>query len=180
LAERYRVICPDLRGAGWTDAPADGYARDQLLADVVALLDALEIDRVRLIGHDFGGILGLLLCLRQPERVRCYLGLGTPHPHIRFDPRLLTMMWRLWFQVVIATPGLGPRLLGHRDQRLPRHLLHAYLSDRGALSEADVEPGHEGHADDLRVEFVDGASHFIAHERPDAVVERALEFFAKS
>src|SRR5918995_6009106 len=83
LAERYRVICPDLRGAGWTDAPADGYARDQLLADVVALLDALEIDRVRLIGHDFGGILGLLLCLRQPERVRCYLGLGTPHPYIK-------------------------------------------------------------------------------------------------
>ncbi|MCW2564729.1 MAG: putative hydrolase or acyltransferase of alpha/beta superfamily, partial [Mycobacterium sp.] len=41
LAERYRVICPDLRGAGWTDAPADGYTSDQLTADILGLLDAL-------------------------------------------------------------------------------------------------------------------------------------------
>ncbi len=53
LAAHYRVICPDLRGAGWTDAPPTGYDREQLLADVVALLDALELDRVCLIAHDW-------------------------------------------------------------------------------------------------------------------------------
>jgi|SRR5215212_3773769 pimeloyl-ACP methyl ester carboxylesterase len=37
LAEQFRVICPDLRGAGWTAAPRRGYTRDRLLADVVAL-----------------------------------------------------------------------------------------------------------------------------------------------
>jgi hypothetical protein len=43
LAEQFRVICPDLRGAGWTDAPRRGYTRDQLLADIVALLDTLGL-----------------------------------------------------------------------------------------------------------------------------------------
>jgi pimeloyl-ACP methyl ester carboxylesterase len=37
LAERYRVVAPDLRGAGWTDAPADGYTVGDVLADVLAL-----------------------------------------------------------------------------------------------------------------------------------------------
>src|SRR4051794_27795356 len=38
LAERYRVIAPDLRGHGWTDAPRDGYAKAQLADDMLALL----------------------------------------------------------------------------------------------------------------------------------------------
>jgi pimeloyl-ACP methyl ester carboxylesterase len=38
LMDRYCVICPDLRGAGWTDAPAVGYTREQQMADAVALL----------------------------------------------------------------------------------------------------------------------------------------------
>src|SRR6478735_5330910 len=58
LARRYRVIAPDLRGAGWTDAPADGYNSEQLVADVVALLDALELDRVKLMAHDWGALVG--------------------------------------------------------------------------------------------------------------------------
>src|SRR4051794_38978342 len=58
MAEHYRVICPDLRGSGWTDAPRKGYTRDQLLADVVALLDALNLDRVHLLTHDWTALIG--------------------------------------------------------------------------------------------------------------------------
>ena len=43
LAERYRVICPDLRGLGWTEAPSGGYDDESLASDVLALLDALEL-----------------------------------------------------------------------------------------------------------------------------------------
>jgi len=39
--------------------------------------------------------------------------------------------------------------------------------------------GYEDYVDDLELDFVDGASHFVANERPDVVLERALEFFAK-
>src|SRR5437763_15686697 len=41
LAERYHVICPDLRGLGWSDAPASGYERENLADEVLGLLDAL-------------------------------------------------------------------------------------------------------------------------------------------
>ena len=80
LAESYRVICPDLRGLGWTDAPPTGYEKEQLASDLLALLDALELERVRLVGHDWGGFAAFLACLRAPERFErfCCLGITTP------------------------------------------------------------------------------------------------------
>ncbi|MBJ7291840.1 alpha/beta fold hydrolase, partial [Williamsia sp.] len=54
VSDRYRVIAPDLRGFGWTDAPPGGYRKERLATDILALLDALGIDRVRLVGHDWG------------------------------------------------------------------------------------------------------------------------------
>ena len=140
LAAHYRVICPDLRGAGWTDAPPTGYDREQLLADVVALLDTLELDRACLIAHDWGALLGYELCLSEPHRVRKYVSLGVPHPFVRFDPRLLLTIARHgWFQPVIAAPFFGPRLLGRGHQRLTYHLLRGFTTNRNTCSENDIE-----------------------------------------
>src|SRR5262245_54016411 len=41
LAAHHRLICPDLRGFGWSDAPPTGYAKEQLADDLINLLDAL-------------------------------------------------------------------------------------------------------------------------------------------
>ena len=51
---------------------------------MVALLDELGLDQVELIGHDWGGYTGFLLCLDEPERIRHYLALGIVHPW--FEP----------------------------------------------------------------------------------------------
>ncbi len=107
LAETYRVICPDLRGFGWSDAPARGYDKETMMRDIVALLDSLGIERVRLVGHDWGGWIGFLLCLLAPERVDRFLVLNIAPPFGTPSVRALASTWRLWYQWVIATPGLG-------------------------------------------------------------------------
>ena len=109
LAERYRVICPDLRGLGWTDAPPNGYEKEQLAADVLALLDELALEKVRLVGHDWGGWVGYLLCLRAPERFERYVALNILPPLIAPSARSLLGLWRLWYQWVIAAPVIGER-----------------------------------------------------------------------
>lgn len=139
LAAQYRVICPDLRGAGWTDAPPAGYRREQLLADVVALLDALGVDRVRIIGHDWGALVGFQLCLRHPGRVQQFMSLATPHPFLGFDLRLLQIFWRLWYQPVIAAAIIGPRLIGRGKQRLLRFLIHGDRATQHEWPEEDVD-----------------------------------------
>jgi pimeloyl-ACP methyl ester carboxylesterase len=104
LAQHYRVIAPDLRGFGWSEAPGHGYNPPQFAADIAALLDALEIDKVRLVGHDWGGVAGFILCLERPERVERYIAMGTGHPWMRIG---LGDLPRFSYQFVIATPFVG-------------------------------------------------------------------------
>lgn len=114
LAQHYAVICPDLRGFGWSDAPATGYEKEQLVDDIIALLDTLKLKRIRLMAHDWGGWVAFLLCLRQPERIQCYLALNIPHPFQTLDSRTLHL-WRFWYQWVIASPFLGKWLIQHQS-----------------------------------------------------------------
>lgn len=113
LAEERRVICPDLRGFGWSEAPAGRYEISELADDIVALLDALELDDVDLIGHDWGGYAGFLLCLKVPQRIRHYLALGIVHPFFEPPKPSPQALQRTAYQFVLATPGLGTAVLRH-------------------------------------------------------------------
>jgi pimeloyl-ACP methyl ester carboxylesterase len=139
LAEHYRLICPDLRGAGWTDAPRDGYTSEQLVADVLALLDLLRVEKVDLLGYDWGGIVGFRVCLAHPERVGRFVALATPHPYPDLHLRALLSVWRIWPMFAIATPGLGPWLLQTGRQRLPRRLMTGATRDPKVFPPDDVE-----------------------------------------
>lgn len=236
LAEHYRVIAPDLRGSGWTDAPAHGYSVDDVLADVLALLDQRGLRRVGLVAHDFSAFVGYRLGFDHPERIAAFLCLG-PHPYLRVKPHMLAGIPQLWFQPVVATPRLGPRALA--TDRLARHLLRGFAATAESMTDEDLasfttrlhEPGHPeagsalyrnlilremgrfmsgtyrkrrltvptvalmggaeagvrpgmldvhgNQADDLVGHLVDGAKHYLADDRPDAVAAHALELFGR-
>lgn len=143
LAKDYRVIAPDLRGAGWTDAPRHGYTEEQLVADTVALLDTLGLDRVHLVGVDIGSILGFRVCLAHPERVRRFVFMGAPHPYPALSRRVLVRVlmkaWRLWPRFATTLPLLGPRLLSRGRQRLARHMMLGDAPDPDLWSPEDLE-----------------------------------------
>jgi pimeloyl-ACP methyl ester carboxylesterase len=111
LAPQFRLIAPDLRGCGWTEAPGHGYDGETFAADQIALLDALEIESASLIGHDWGGWTSFLLGIAHPERVERMVVCNSPHPWPNRDPRLVLELWRSWYALALAMPGLGPQLL---------------------------------------------------------------------
>ncbi|MEA2422232.1 MAG: hypothetical protein QOF55_1331 [Thermoleophilaceae bacterium] len=138
LASGHRVICPDLRGFGWSDAPPGAYDKRGLAADVLALLDALEIDRTDLIAHDWGAWIGFILCLEHPHRFKHYLALNMITPWSpRPSPRAVASLLRLWYQVALSTPGLGPFLLGRTQ--FVRRLIPAGAAHPDAWTDADLE-----------------------------------------
>ena len=124
LAAHRRVICPDLRGSGWTEAPRRGYTRDQEVADLVALLDALGLDRVTLVSHDMNAIAAYGLCWDHPERVERHVALGVPPLFVRLPAKVLPEFRHLWHQEALAMPGLGAALTGRGRQRVIRHMLN--------------------------------------------------------
>ena len=131
LAPHARVICPDLRGFGWTDVPERGYEKDGLGRDVLALLDALELDRVTFAGHDWGGYIGFMLALQHPGRIESLLALNTLPPWPAGDRRTMLDAWRFLYMPLLSTPGLG-------GGRLGRGFAARGLRDAG-LAPADVD-----------------------------------------
>ncbi|MBX3081445.1 MAG: alpha/beta hydrolase [Anaerolineae bacterium] len=69
LSDQYRVITPDLRGHGRSPATDDVYSMELLAADVIALLDTLNIEQAVIMGHSMGGYVTLALARRAPERL---------------------------------------------------------------------------------------------------------------
>jgi len=69
LAQDFRVTTYDLRGHGLSDLTPNGYTSREMAEDLLALMDHVGIERARIVGHSFGGSIGLHLALLRPERV---------------------------------------------------------------------------------------------------------------
>ena len=74
LAEHFDVIIPDLRGYGDSDAPADDadhttYSKRQMAADIVAMMEALDLPSAHILGHDRGGRVAYRFALDHPDRI---------------------------------------------------------------------------------------------------------------
>jgi pimeloyl-ACP methyl ester carboxylesterase len=233
MSHRYRLLMPDLRGLGWTEATEDGYEKENLARDQIALLDELGIDKVKLIGHDWGGYAAFLMCLLWPERVERYLATNIIHPWPKPSMRGVLSSWRLSYQLPMLAPFIGPRVT--RKRGFIKLMLNG--AKKGVFTEEELEAfeapyrdparsfatakyyrsfqahdlplllrrhwtayrlrvptlmlfgegdfaitpqsleGYEPYADDMRIETVPDAGHFIVDAKPDVVAERALDFF---
>jgi pimeloyl-ACP methyl ester carboxylesterase len=85
----YRVLCPDLRGAGWTLAADSRIERKTRLRDLLAVFDALGIDGAHLVAHDMGAITATQLAYEHPDRVSTAVHLSAPPAFMRFSPKLI-------------------------------------------------------------------------------------------
>lgn len=70
LKTQYRVTMYDLRGHGYSSMPAGGYTTADMSEDLAGLMDHLDIPSAVLIGHSFGGVVGLHYATANPQRVR--------------------------------------------------------------------------------------------------------------
>ena len=80
-AAGYRAVAPDMRGYGETDKPepVEAYDIAQLAADMVGVVDSLGVDRVHLIGHDWGAMVAANTALFHPERLTSLTLMSVPY-----------------------------------------------------------------------------------------------------
>ena len=82
LAERFAIIAPDIAGFGATELKPDTQYTIMLWVEhFVAILDALEIEKISVVGNSFGGALGLMTAINHPGRIDRLVLLGTPCGH---------------------------------------------------------------------------------------------------
>ncbi len=95
LAERYRVLRVDNRGAGLTgDVPGAPYTVETMAADCVAVLDEAGVDAAQVVGISMGGLIAQEMALTSPERVRslCLMATHAGTEHAVWDDEALAML----------------------------------------------------------------------------------------
>ena len=110
-----RVIVPDQRGYNLSDKPQGikCYRAEELPNDILGLIDALEYEKVNLVGHDFGALVAWMLAIQSPERLH-HLGIiNVPHPAVmkRFLQRDLEQMRRSLYALFFQLPWLPETIL---------------------------------------------------------------------
>jgi pimeloyl-ACP methyl ester carboxylesterase len=119
----HRVIIPDMIGFGLSEKPTreDAHSLDGHIANLTALVRALDLSRITLVCHDWGGPTGLGFALSNLARVRALVLMSTwawPLPPAEFHTRLFP--WRM-----MHAPLVGPYLLGRHNLLVTRGI---YLS----------------------------------------------------
>jgi pimeloyl-ACP methyl ester carboxylesterase len=130
----FRTIAPDLRGFGESDRPeeVDAYRLTEIMRDVVAVLDALEVERAHVVGHDFGAALAWVVAALQPERIDRLVVMSVGHPGTR---RTLEQREKSWYQLLFQFTGVAEELLTRDDWKLMREWVRGdgdvdrYLAD---------------------------------------------------
>ncbi|MEU7209911.1 alpha/beta hydrolase [Streptomyces sp. NPDC044989] len=133
LAERHRVIAPDMRGAGASTRAAGGYDAGTLASDAEALLDALDVRSAAVVGIDAGTPPAFVLAMRRPDLVRRLVVMESLLGGLPGAEGFLAQGAPWWFGFH-AVPGLAEAVLtGHEAQYVD------WFLDTGSLGEG-VDP----------------------------------------
>jgi pimeloyl-ACP methyl ester carboxylesterase len=118
-----RVVAPDLRGFGESERPAgvEDYALSHSVQDVLAVLDALEIERAHVVGHDFGAVVAWLVAAFAPQRVERLVAMSVGHPNA-MRQRSIEQREKGWYQLFFQFEA-AEQLLVQDDWKLMRELL---------------------------------------------------------
>ncbi len=117
LAEAgFQVIVPDLRGYGRSDKPTEveAYAIPTLAGDVLAVLDEVGVDRVHVVGHDWGSALSWALASLVPDRVDHLVALSVGNPGA-FGAAGIDQLRASWYMLLFQFSGVAEQWLRDDD-----------------------------------------------------------------
>ena len=131
LSQQFRVLAPDLPGFGRSDKPRRPYSIPFLRDTILALLDALSIERAIIAGSSLGAVLAQVIALQQPERVSRL---------ILLDGSLVIVKQSLGLRgLLFLVPGLGELLYNNLRRNPDRAYatLQPYYAHLDAMPAAD-------------------------------------------
>jgi pimeloyl-ACP methyl ester carboxylesterase len=161
-----RAIAPDLRGFGESDRPetVEDYSIGRSVADMVAVLDALGVERAHVVGHDWGAGLGWALAAFVPERVDRLVVMSVGHPNTLRNPSI-EQREKGWYQLLFQFDGVAEALIQRDDWKLFRDMLGA-ARDRDRYLADLARPGA----------LTAGLNWYRANAKPEQELERARPF----
>lgn len=89
LAKHYHVVLYDLKSHGMSECAETGYNLDAMTEDLIALLDAQDLQKVHLVGYSYGGLIALKAAMLHPDRLEKITIIEAPKPDEGDSPEIL-------------------------------------------------------------------------------------------
>ena len=109
----YRVIAPDMRGFGLSDAPqgVQNYVPTEAAADLAAILDNLGIaEKVALFGHDLGALASWVAVSEMPDRFSCFMSMSAGAPQAYSACTDIRQKEMSWYVLLWQTPEVPEQM----------------------------------------------------------------------
>jgi pimeloyl-ACP methyl ester carboxylesterase len=137
----YKVIAPDQRGFGESDAPEgkENYDMELIAKDAVAILDALGIAKTKLVAHDWGAMIGWLLAGTYPERFESYTAISVGHPKA-YAAAGFEQKRKGWYVLFFQMEGIAEKAFVANDWALFRKSVHDHPETKHWIEDLD-RPG---------------------------------------
>ncbi len=174
LSDSFRVVAPDMRGYGGTDAPSRvrDYAIERLVRDVTELADLIDAPRIHLVGHDWGGAVAWEVARRAPDRLHSLAVLNCPPIEMMaramMRPRQLR---RSWYVLLFQIPGLAERWV----RRDPEKMVRASFRGTAANKEPFTPEALAPYAEQIRERGLPGINYYRAAMRRPQVRSEPVE-----
>lgn len=138
LAERYRVIVPDMPGLGDSSVPAGGYDKKTIAGDIWELIrDRLGLERFHLVGHDWGGPVAYRVAVDHPDAVRSLGILDVVIPGDGGDG--FSQQGRRWHHAFHQAADIPEVLIEGREREYLSWFWRNYTVVPGAVTEGDMD-----------------------------------------
>jgi len=160
LARNHTVIVPDLRGMGLSAHPDSGYDKKNQGRDISGVLDALHVDKVDVVAHDIGNMVGYAFVAEHRDRVRRFVLMDAPLPGIGPWDEILKspMLWHFHF----GGPDME-RLVAGRERIYLDRFWNEFSADPRRFTEADRQ--HYARLYALPGAMHDGFAQFAAFDQ---------------
>jgi haloacetate dehalogenase len=129
LAQKYRVIAPDLRGYGGTDKPATGYDKRTMSRDIRSLMEYLEVQKIALIGHDRGARVATRFAKDYPDALDRLVVMDNIPTRIIFHRMNAEVARGHWFFIFNNVPDLPEALITGREEIWLRFIFWQWTYD---------------------------------------------------
>ncbi|TND10132.1 MAG: alpha/beta hydrolase [Bacteroidetes bacterium] len=186
FAKKYKVIAVDSRCHGKTGCGVKELTYELMASDVKKLLDQLKIDSCLVWGHSDGGILGLILAYKYPEKIKRLVTSGAnlqPDSSAVF-PELIKMGTMMYAQVPDTMARKHMRLLLEQPhipfdslKKIKAPVL-VMAGDRDAIREEHTVKIFQS-IPNSQLCILPGTTHFVAKEKPELFMMIVTDFFEK-
>jgi len=178
LASDYHVVAPHRRIAGTSDTPRTGNEAQALVLDLIALIRSLKLGPVALVGHSTGAETALKMAAQQPEMIRSVImidgGFWPYHAGSAYNPEELYPLISSPALLVLARQTKPGREVLDQYQKIGKNYFEQLKSAEKHVREVAEQRLRRG-----RMVVIDGTSHYIQKDQPEALARAIRKFLSE-